>query len=84
MPAKTANQAALAGMCRKPFRDVSAFALSPEWEFLYLAVHAAGHGWLSLKWFIDLDRLCSARILDWEKVGAKPGCSDGSGHCVLA
>jgi hypothetical protein len=45
---------------RKPFRDVSALALSPEWEFLYLAVHAARHGWLSLKWFIDLDRLCSA------------------------
>jgi hypothetical protein len=54
---------------RKPFRGVTAFALSPEWEFLYLAVHSARHGWISLKWFIDLDRLCLAGRLDWEKVG---------------
>ena len=53
---------------RKTFYGVPAFALSAEWEFLYLAVHAGQDSGLSLKWFADLDRLCSRGILDWKKV----------------
>jgi Uncharacterised nucleotidyltransferase len=52
---------------RKTFYGVEAFALSEEWEFLYLTLHAARHGLSSLKWLVDLDRLCSRRP-DWERV----------------
>jgi hypothetical protein len=53
------------------FYGVPAFALSSDWEFLYLAVHAARHGLLSLKWFVDLDRFCSHRVLDWASIKRK-------------
>ena len=56
---------------RKSFYGVPAFALGAEWEFLYLAVHAAQHGWLSLKWYVDLDRLCRRGGIDWKKVNDK-------------
>jgi hypothetical protein len=56
---------------RKSFRGVTCFALSAEWEFLYLAVHAARHGWLSLKWYVDLDRLCRRGGIDWKKAEEK-------------
>lgn len=49
---------------RTSFYGVPAFALSRDWEFLYLAVHAARHGTHSLKWFVDLDRFCSRGTLD--------------------
>ncbi len=53
------------------FRGVKALSLDPEWEFLYLAVHAARHGGPSLKWLADLDRLCCRGTLDWAKVNEK-------------
>lgn len=53
---------------RKTFYGVEAFALSEEWEFLYLTLHAARHGRSSLKWLADLDRLCSRGSVDWEKI----------------
>jgi hypothetical protein len=56
---------------RKSYQGVPAFALSAEWEFLYLAVHAAQHGWLSLKWYADLDRLLCRGMIDWKKVNEK-------------
>jgi hypothetical protein len=56
---------------RKSFSGVPAFALSAEWEFLYLAVHAAQHAWLSLTWYVDLDRLCRRGAIDWKKVNEK-------------
>jgi hypothetical protein len=56
---------------RRSFSGVPAFALSPEWEFLYLAVHAAQHGWLYLRWYVDLDRLCCRGTIDWKKVSEK-------------
>jgi hypothetical protein len=56
---------------RKSFYGVPAFALSPDWEFLYLATHAAKHGRLSLKWFVDLDRFCSRSRLDWASIKQK-------------
>jgi hypothetical protein len=45
------------------------YRLSPEWELLYLAVHAAHHRWAQLKWLVDVHELCLARAIDWEKVG---------------
>jgi hypothetical protein len=56
---------------RKSFYGVPAFALSAEWEFLYLAVHAAQHAWLSLTWYVDLDRLCRRGAIDWKSVNEK-------------
>jgi len=56
---------------RKSFYGVPAFALSPDWEFLYLATHAARHGGYSLKWFVDLDRFCSRGPLDWARIQQK-------------
>jgi hypothetical protein len=56
---------------RKSFHGFPTFALSAEWEFLYLAVHANRHGGPSLKWLIDLDRLCSRGAVDWQKVSEK-------------
>jgi hypothetical protein len=56
---------------RKSFYGAPAFALSAEWEFLYLAVHAAEHTWLTLKWYADLDRLCCRGTIDWKKVNEK-------------
>jgi hypothetical protein len=53
------------------FYGVPAFALSSDWEFLYLAVHAARHGTHSLKWFVDLDRYCSRGPLDWVSIKQK-------------
>ena len=56
---------------RKTFFGAPAFALSAEWEFLYLAVHASRHGGPSLKWLVDLDRLCRRGMIDWKKVNEK-------------
>jgi hypothetical protein len=53
---------------RMAFRGVPAFALSADWEFLYLTLHAARHGLLPLKWLVDIDRFCSRCTLKWEKV----------------
>ncbi len=55
----------------KSFHGVPAFALSAEWEFLYLAAHAAQHAWLSFTWYVDLDRLCRRGAIDWKKVNEK-------------
>ncbi len=56
---------------RKSFYGVPTLALSAEWEFLYLAVHAIRHGGPSLKWLVDLDRICSCGAIDWKKVSEK-------------
>jgi hypothetical protein len=50
------------------FHGAPALALSPEWEFLYLAVHAARHGASQLKWLADIDQLCRRGSLDWQRV----------------
>ncbi|MGA9058991.1 MAG: nucleotidyltransferase family protein [Terriglobia bacterium] len=72
---------------RKSFCGVPTFALSAEWEFLYLAVHASRHGGPSLKWLIDLDRLCSRGAIDWEKVSEKAkwlGWEEAVRSCLAA
>jgi hypothetical protein len=48
-----------------------AFALSPEWLFLYLVGHAAGHKWDLLKWLADIHQICLAANMDWRLVREK-------------
>ena len=48
----------------KPVFGVPAYRLSPEWEFLYLAAHAARHRWQTLKWLVDVHELCSHDEID--------------------
>ena len=45
-----------------------AWTLSPEWELLYLAVHAARHRWSALKWLVDLHEVCMRGGVDWAGV----------------
>ena len=47
-----------------------AFGLGPEWQFLYLAAHAARHQWQGLKWLVDINELCLRGNLDWNKIAA--------------
>ena len=73
--AMAARRAAIADLWAdarpRPFRGAPAHALGPEWELLYLAVHAARHRWESLKWLVDIHEVCRRDGLDWEKVRAK-------------
>ncbi len=55
----------------KAFCGVPAYALSPEWEFLFLAGHAARHQWRGLKWLTDIHELCCCGVIDWDKVNEK-------------
>lgn len=52
--------------CRAP-----AYTFSPDWEFLYLALHAADHCWQGLKWLVDLHQLCTCRPPDWRRLTQK-------------
>jgi hypothetical protein len=52
----------------KTFFGVPARTLSPEWELLFLAVHAASHKWMTLKWLIDIDQVCVSGLVDWQKI----------------
>jgi hypothetical protein len=45
-----------------------AWTLSPEWELLYLAVHAARHRWSALKWLVDIHELCVRGGFEWAGV----------------
>jgi hypothetical protein len=50
-------------------------------------VHASRHGGPSLKWLIDLDRLCSRGAIDWEKVSEKAkwlGWEEAVRSCLAA
>lgn len=53
------------------FGGVPALALSPEWELLYLAVHAARHCWQRLKWLVDIHEVCARAKFDWDTVTGK-------------
>ena len=56
---------------RQVFWGVKAWALSPEWELLYLAVHAARHRWQGLKWLVDIHEVCVRAKFDWDAVTNK-------------
>lgn len=55
----------------RAFWGVEAWALSPEWELLYLAVHAARHRWQGLKWLVDIHEVCTRAAFDWDTVTKK-------------
>ena len=55
----------------RPFRGAPAQALGPEWELLYLAVHAARHRWGTLKWLVDVHEICRRDAVDWRRVWDK-------------
>jgi hypothetical protein len=59
---------------RASFFGVSAHALSPEWEFLFLAQHAAYHKWHTLKWLADIHDFCMSVPVDWRLVKEKAEC----------
>lgn len=58
---------------RTRFRGIPACALSPEWELLFLALHAARHRWQGLKWLADIHELCVRDGIDWSLVREKAG-----------
>src|SRR5262249_7346617 len=39
---------------RTTWWEADGYRLSPEWELIYLAVHAAPHRWGQLKWLVDI------------------------------
>jgi Uncharacterised nucleotidyltransferase len=47
------------------------YKMTPEWELLYLAAHAAYHKWHTLKWLADIHDLCLSTRIDWEQVKQK-------------
>ncbi len=49
---------------------VEAWAMSPEWELLFLALHAARSQWQGLKWLVDIQEICWTWTLDWQSVWA--------------
>lgn len=53
------------------FFGVRAYNLTAEWQFLYLAFHAAYHKWSSLKWLADIHELCVSSSVDWDQVKEK-------------
>jgi hypothetical protein len=50
---------------------VPAFSLTPEWEFLYLPIHATDHAWRSLRWLVDIHQIASCGLVDWQNVMEK-------------
>lgn len=47
--------------------EVPARSLSPEWEFLYLCMHAADHDWQVLKWLVDIHQIVLSGTVNWRK-----------------
>jgi hypothetical protein len=45
--------------------------LEPEDEFVYLAVHAAAHGYVRLMWLYDLKLLCRRYLIRWSRVATR-------------
>ena len=53
------------------FFGVEAHDLTPEWNFIYLAYHAAYHKWQTLKWIADINDLCATGSIKWNIVREK-------------
>jgi hypothetical protein len=45
--------------------------LSPEWQLLYLCIHAADHDWRGLKWLVDIHQLCLTQPPNWLQLKQK-------------
>jgi hypothetical protein len=54
----------------KAFFGVRAYTFTPEWEFLYLAMHATDHQWM-LKWLVDIHEISSFASVAWQMVMKK-------------
>ena len=52
---------------------IQAYSLTPEWEFLYLAIHVASHKWETLRWIADIHDLCMSAPIDWTRVREMAG-----------
>ncbi len=68
---KDAVQDLWAGSRPQAFFGAPAHSLTPEWEFLYLCIHATDHEWRSLKWLVDIHEIASSRRVDWQCVRKK-------------
>jgi len=55
----------------RTYFGVRALSLTPEWELLFLSVHAARHQWQGLKWLVDVHELCSHTAIDWATLKRK-------------
>lgn len=53
------------------FGGVEAWGLSPEWELLFLMVHAARHRWQPLKWLVDVHEICQRGEVNWQRLQTK-------------
>lgn len=53
---------------RHVFFGAKGLRMSPEWEFLLLAIHAARSSWQGIKWLADIHDMCSLRKIDWPRV----------------
>jgi len=49
---------------------VEAWAMSLEWEVLFLALHAGRSQWQGLKWLVDIQEICWTWTVDWRRVWA--------------
>jgi hypothetical protein len=58
------------------FWGIAGYRLNPEWELLYLALHAVRHRWRVLKWLVDIHDYASTQPVDWDRLAAK---ADGLG-----
>jgi hypothetical protein len=47
-----------------------AWAMSREWELVFLTLHAARNQWQGLKWLVDIQQICWSWTLDWPEVRA--------------
>ncbi len=56
-----------AGTITQAYFGVQARSLSPEWEFLYLCMHAADHDWQVLKWLADIHQIVLSGTVNWRK-----------------
>jgi hypothetical protein len=68
---KGATEDLWAEACSTAVFGVPAYVLSPEWQILFLAAHAARHQWQGLKWLVDIHELCSSGRIEWENVWEK-------------
>ena len=56
---------------QKTYWGTQGYALSPEWELLYLAAHVSHHQWQGLKWLVDIHEMRASSRMDWEKLRTK-------------
>ena len=56
-----------AGALPQTYFGAQAYSPGPEWEFLYLCIHAADHDWQVLKWLVDIHQTVLSGTVNWQK-----------------